>query len=173
MFEACLPAIALQIRESLAYQKPQKAQARVSCPEALQVCSDRLGGVGGRFDVFKRISRHRRASAAPRHCRCVMVLESAIGDRSKGVVRALYKVKIFTFPACPCAFPLVQCVGALAKALNKAWEPCAMQLLEPMMLTGLSEVSNLSRICKGRVGKRCGWGDGELRGPCSCWRRCC
>ena len=47
VFEACLPAIALQIRESLAYQKPQKAQARVSCPEALQVCSDRLGGVGG------------------------------------------------------------------------------------------------------------------------------
>ena len=78
------------------------------------------------------------------------------------MVRTLYKVKIFTLPACPCAFPLMQCVGALAKALNKAWEPCAMQLLEPMMLTGLSEVSMA-------IKKRGGWVLRPGSVPCSCW----
>jgi hypothetical protein len=34
----------------------------------------------------------------------------------------------------------LQCVGALAKALVKSWEPYVQQLLEHMMLTGLSEV---------------------------------
>uniref|UniRef100_A0A7R9YR22 Serine/threonine-protein kinase TOR n=1 Tax=Chlamydomonas euryale TaxID=1486919 RepID=A0A7R9YR22_9CHLO len=33
----------------------------------------------------------------------------------------------------------LMCVGALAKALKKSWEPCVTQLLEGMMLTGLSE----------------------------------
>lgn len=111
-FGACLPAIAAQLREVLVSRPPSRAASAHAGSGVAGGKGGGAGAAGGQGALGSAgISGASGGGAA----------SSALSREGHSNLEAL------------------QCVGTLASALGPMWKPYALQLVEPMMLTGLSE----------------------------------